>query len=92
MRFFYLDEDRRIAVILRLSKVQIVKNEQGESVFKRPLWIGVMGRRRHEVDSHRTYQVYRQRYDVEHFFRFGKQKLLLDSSSSRRHTNAQKIY
>ena len=57
----------------------IVKNEQGESVFKRPLWIGVMGKRRHEVDSHRTYLIYRQRYDIEHFFRFGKQKLLLDS-------------
>lgn len=63
---------------VNLARV-IVKNEQGESVFKRPLWIGVMGRRRHEVDSHRTYQVYRQRYDIEHFFRFGKQKLLLDS-------------
>jgi hypothetical protein len=57
----------------------IVNNEQGESVFKRPLWIGVMGKRRHEIDSNRTYHIYRQRYDIEHFFRFGKQKLLLDS-------------
>jgi hypothetical protein len=57
----------------------IVKNEQSETVFKRPLWIGVMGKRRHEIDSHRTYHIYRQRYDIEHFFRFGKQKLLLDS-------------
>lgn len=39
----------------------IIKNEQGESVFKRSLWIGVMGRRRHEVDSHRTYHIYHQR-------------------------------
>ena len=43
---------------VNLARV-IVKNEQGESVFKRPLWIMVMGRRRHEVDSHRTYQIYR---------------------------------
>ena len=57
----------------------IVKDEEGKSIFKRPLWIGVMGKRRHELDCEFVYDAYRQRYDIEHFFRFEKQKLLLNS-------------
>ena len=57
----------------------IVKDSQGSQVFKRPLWIGLVGEQRDEITPEAAYQAYRNRYDIEHFFRFGKQKLLLDS-------------
>lgn len=53
-------------------------NQKGELAFKNPLWLIVMGARRMELSLLDIYQAYLQRYDLEHFFRFGKQKLLLD--------------
>lgn len=51
----------------------------GQAVFKRELWLVVVGARRHELTLIESQQAYRQRYDLEHFFRFGKQRLLLAS-------------
>ena len=48
-------------------------------LFKRPMWLAVDGERRHEIEAKSVYESYRQRYDIEHFFRFGKQKLLMAS-------------
>ena len=45
----------------------------------RELWLVVVGARRHELTLLEVQQAYRQRYDLEHFFRFGKQRLLLAS-------------
>jgi hypothetical protein len=53
-------------------------NHKGEALFQKPLWLIVMGARRAELSLLDIYQSYLQRYDLEHFFRFGKQKLLLD--------------
>jgi hypothetical protein len=53
-------------------------NHKGEALFQKPLWLIVMGDRRMELSLLDIYQAYLQRYDLEHFFRFGKQKLLLD--------------
>jgi len=53
-------------------------NEQAELAFQRPLWLIVMGQRRSELSLLAIFQAYQRRYDVEHFFRFGKQRLLLD--------------
>ena len=53
-------------------------NHQGEALFQKPLWLIVMGDRRMELSLLDIYAAYLQRYDLEHFFRFGKQKLLLD--------------
>ena len=50
----------------------------GEALFQKPLWLIVMGNRRDELSLLEIYEAYLQRYDLEHFFRFGKQKLLLD--------------
>ena len=55
-----------------------VFNDKGELVFKRPLWLTVLGSRRGEISTEHVYEAYRRRYDLEHFFRFGKNKLLLD--------------
>jgi len=56
----------------------VLLDEEGEPVFKRPLWLLVFGERRHELGLQAIYEAYTQRSDLEHFFRFGKQKLLLD--------------
>ena len=47
-------------------------------MFQKPLWLIVMGDRRAKLTLLDIHQSYLQRYDLEHFFRFGKQKLLLD--------------
>lgn len=53
-------------------------NPHGEALFQKPIWLLVMGDRRMELSLLDIHQAYLQRYDLEHFFRFGKQKLLLD--------------
>lgn len=60
------------------SLVRVVRYDQeGNAAFKQPLWLLVMGDRRHELTLIQIYQAYLTRFDIEHFFRFGKQKLLL---------------
>jgi hypothetical protein len=54
-----------------------VFNEAGKQVFQRPLWLLVMGQHRNELSLTEGWEAYRRRYDVEHFFRFGKQRLLM---------------
>jgi len=62
------------------SLVQMVRyDENGQLACKRPLWLIVMGEQRHQLSLLSIYQAYCQRYNLEHFFRFGKQKLLLAS-------------
>jgi len=56
-----------------------VTNEANEPVFKRPLWLGVLGTRRYELTLTEVQQAYAERYDIEHFYRFGKRNLLLDA-------------
>jgi hypothetical protein len=53
-------------------------NQKGEALFQKPLWLIMMGERRMALSLLDIYQAYLQRYDLEYFFRFGKQKLLLD--------------
>jgi hypothetical protein len=50
---------------------------QGVPRHRHPLWLLVMGPRRSELNLAQSYHAYMRRYDLEHFFRFGKQKLLL---------------
>ena len=62
---------------LRLLRVQVCK-ESGEVLFKRPLWLTAAGKRRLELSLSDIFNSYRQRFDIEHFFRFGKNRLLMD--------------
>lgn len=55
----------------------VVLDEQGQPVFKRALWLIVMGAHRGELSLLEAWEVYGQRYDLEHYFRFGKQRLLM---------------
>ena len=52
-------------------------DEQGKMACLRPLWLLVIGERRHELTLLQSYTAYRRRFNLEHFFRFGKQKLQL---------------
>jgi hypothetical protein len=49
---------------------------EGKTIFK-PMWLIVMGERRSEISDLQSFQAYRQRFDLEHTFRFKKQNLLL---------------
>lgn len=60
----------------RLVRIRVFK-ENGQLLFQRPLWLIVIGARRGELSLLQIWQAYRQRYDLEHFFRFGKQRLLM---------------
>jgi hypothetical protein len=59
-----------------LIRVQVL-DEQECPVFKHTLWLVVMGQRRKELSLVEAWEAYCQRFDVEHFFRFGKQRLLM---------------
>jgi len=62
-------------------KVEIYKSN-GELLFNRALWLIICGQRRHELSSVEIFKSYRQRFDIEHFFRFGKDRLLFDKSQT----------
>ena len=64
------------AVPFTLVRVQVL-NALGQPVSKRPLWLIVVGKRLSELSRVDIWEAYRQRYDLEHFFRFSKQRLLL---------------
>jgi DDE superfamily endonuclease len=58
--------------------VRIVFYDQaGQAAFRRPLWLIVVGQRRQQLNAFEIYHAYARRYDLEHFFRFGKQHLSL---------------
>lgn len=62
-----------------LLHIILIDPDTQQPAFGRPLWLIVMGKQRAEVTPLDAYQAYGQRFDLEHFFRFGKQKLLLDN-------------
>jgi hypothetical protein len=58
-------------------------DEAGHPAFKRPMWLLVIGQRRGELSLEQIYRAYLTRFDIEHFFRFGKQKLRLGSTLAK---------
>lgn len=60
-----------------LARIQVFKGN-GERLFKRSLWLLIAGKRRNELSLRDIFESYRQRFDIEHFFRFGKTRLLLN--------------
>jgi hypothetical protein len=53
-------------------------DQAGKLVYKNPMWLIVIGEKRRQLSLVNIFEAYNQRYDLEHFFRFGKQKLLLN--------------
>jgi hypothetical protein len=55
-----------------------ITDENNNLVYKRPMWLMVSGARRQELALIQIWQAYKRRYDIEHFFKFGKTRLLMD--------------
>jgi hypothetical protein len=57
-------------------------DEKGKPVFSKPIWLIVVGSQRDQLSLPQIFQAYHSRSNLEHFFRFGKQKLLLTDSQT----------
>ena len=62
----------------RLLRIRYLDPQTLKPIFKRPLWLGLWGKAQEELTLEEAFWAYRHRFDLEHFFRFGKQRLLLD--------------
>jgi len=63
---------------LTLLRIDAFKSN-GKALYRRPLHLIVAGNRRDEISIIDIWLAYSQRYDIEHYFRFGKQRLLMSS-------------
>lgn len=70
----YIPMHRHPFTLVRIS----LYNADGTPAYPQALWVIVMGEQRAALNLLDIFTVYDQRYDLEHFFRFGKQRLLLD--------------
>ena len=61
----------------RLLRITL-RDSQGNLKFK-PMWLIVMGDRRDELNLFDCYKAYLRRFNIEHLFRFAKNKLLLNN-------------
>jgi hypothetical protein len=59
-----------------------VFKENGEKKYDRDLWIGVAGKACDKVTTIGGFKEYADRFDLEHFFKFSKSKLLMDKMQS----------
>lgn len=62
----------------RLVRIRLLDAQTGIALFKKGMWLCVFGKKRMALSAEEIYWSYRNRFDIEHFFRFGKQRLLLD--------------
>jgi Transposase DDE domain len=74
-------EERTHAHPFDLLRVTVT-DKKGKPVYRRPLWVMIAGVKRRDVKSNAAYLSYGRRYDIEHFFRFGKQRLGLVNSQT----------
>lgn len=63
--------------LLNFIKVEVLDAE-GSNKYKRDLWLCVSGQQKDKISCSEGYKYYKQRFDIEHFFKFGKSKLLMD--------------
>lgn len=73
----------------RLVRIRLLDPQTNQPFFKKCMWLAVWGERRMELTAEEIYWAYRNRYDIEHFFRFGKQRLLLDKYQTPVEENLQ---
>jgi hypothetical protein len=70
--------------------VQVLRyDDKGQLACKRPMWLLAIGERCQELSARDIYQAYGRRYDLEHFFRFGKQRLLLAAFQTPEHVREE---
>ena len=63
---------------LDVLRVQVLDAQNRQAVFDRPMFLAVSGKRKNQLDSALVQEQYRERYDVEPYYRFAKNKLLMD--------------
>ena len=63
--------------LLKIIMHPINHNGDIEEPLKKPMWLSISGKRRREINAISVYEHYSQRFDLEHFFRFSKNKLLV---------------
>jgi hypothetical protein len=56
-----------------------VTDTDGKMVYKNPLWLVVVGSWPESWNVRRFWDFYTSRFDIEHLFKFGKQRLLMTS-------------
>lgn len=61
-----------------LLAIKVRDAQTDKLIFEREMYVAINGKRKEEISSEQGYQCYRKRYDIEPFFRFAKQRLLLD--------------
>jgi len=66
-----------------------VTNQNNELVYKRPLWLIVVGDWPHDWSITESWYSYNHRFDLEHYFRFGKNRLLLSNYQSPKVLNEE---
>lgn len=63
---------------ISLTVVRISVTDKGNSVYKNPLWLVIAGNWK-ILTLENIWDYYRLRFNIEHFFRFGKTYLLMNS-------------
>ena len=63
---------------LDVLRIQVLDAQSRQAIFDRPLFVAVCGKRKNHIDSAMAQEQYRERYDVEPYYRFAKNKLLMD--------------
>lgn len=63
---------------LDILACRITDSKTGKRVFDRDMFLAICGRKRKQLSSKQAFEAYRTRTDIEGYFRFAKQKLLLN--------------
>lgn len=63
---------------LDVLRVQVLDAQSRQAIFDRPMFLAVSGKRKNQLNSALVQEQYRERYDVEPYYRFAKNKLLMD--------------
>jgi len=64
------------AELVDVVKAEVFSKNDSTKLLFPPLLLVLSGKRRKEITALDAYESYRRRFDIEHFFRFSKQKLL----------------
>ena len=57
--------------------IRFTDAQRGKRLFKKDMFVCVHGQSKSDVSTVQAYEYYRHRYDIEPYFRFAKQRLLL---------------
>jgi hypothetical protein len=63
---------------LDVLRIEVLDAQSRKPVFDRPLFVAVSGKQKNLLDTRLVQEQYRERYDVEPYYRFAKNRLLLD--------------